>query len=102
MKKTPSNLRRLIFFCTKFRCVPSPQLIRYFALSKVMSRHSSVSSEGAVRTLTSHDILAGSANKDRLLAEDGLEWGDELLIPLAGHILFRVLRRTEAAERRLR
>jgi hypothetical protein len=101
VKKTPSNFRRLIFFCTKFRCVPSPQLIKYFALSKVMSRHSSVSSEGAVRTLTSHDISRGAACSE-LRATYGFVWRNELLIPLVGHILFRVFRRTDATERRLR
>lgn len=68
-------------------------------MSNVTSRHSSVSSEGAVKTLTSHDILPVSNSALFLLRGGILCWCATVLFPLADHTLFRAVGSTEAIAR---
>jgi hypothetical protein len=56
----PSSFRILVRLCTKLLCVPSPQLKRYLAWSKVTSKDRSVSDDGVVTALTSQCILLRS------------------------------------------
>jgi hypothetical protein len=73
--------------------------MRYLALSKVTSRHSSVSSEGAVNTLTSHDILPVSNSVLFLLRGGILCWCATVLLLLIDHTLFRAVGSIEAITR---